>query len=521
MQRLTSFWCHRRDVCGAWALGVLAGVALAGVGGCAGAAVGDPMETRSVESVVIRSESGVKRPPFEFATADQKLLTDVQRGAFLFLWNQCSPETGMVVDRSSVDFISIAGVGFQLAALPIGAERGWVSRDEAQQRAIKILTALEANPKNRKAGLFFHFLEGKDAGPRDQDVVSTVDSAIFFAGALAAGGYFGGDVAERANRLFAAADWSFFVEHDPKPNEPHMRGHISLGWKPASFRDPTGTGKLLKYYWADNGDEHRLVTFLAAAAPRPEHRVDPKLYYQLRRPLGEYKDTGLMCYVPWSGALFTNFFAHCFINYAAMEPDDPKAHGVDRRARIDWWENSRRAITLHRRKAMEQAAVVPNLGADAWGLSACDGPDGYIVPGVYPKAVHFDDERPDEDFAVWTPKDDFGDGTLAPYAAGCGVMFQPEAAVAVLRFYRDLKSSDGRPLVWREPGSGPEAYGFQDSFNVVTSWCSKDCVSIDQGPLILAIENARTGAVWSWFHRASVVGDGMKRLGLEIANPPK
>lgn len=73
------------------------------------------------------------------------------------------------------------------------------------------------------------------------------------------------------------------------------------------------------------------------------------------------------------GALFTNFFAHCFINYAAMGPDDPKAPWHNRRARIDWWENSRRAVDLHRKKAMDQAATVPNLSENAWdSRRACD-----------------------------------------------------------------------------------------------------------------------------------------------------
>jgi hypothetical protein len=486
------------------------------VSGCVGAGEPETKAPQRAADVMIASPAGVKRPPFTFAAEDERLLDDVQRGAFWFLWNECSPTTGMVVDRSSVTFASAAGVGFQLSALPIGVERGWVTREQASQRAVQILTALEANPENRMGGLFYHFLTGADAGPVPTDVVSTIDSALLFAGVLTAASYFGGEVRERGDRLFEQADWAFFVERKPRSHEPFMNGFISLGWQPDDYAKPTGSGKLKPYYWADCGDEHRLVTFLAAAAPKPEHRVDPTLYFKLRRPLGDYKGTGPMVYLPWSGALFTNFFAHCFMNYAAAGPDNPAAAGVERRPRVDWWENSRRAVALHRVKAEEASAKYPNLGPNAWGLTACDVPKGYGVPGVYPKALSFAEWKPGVDVAEWTPKDDFGDGTLGCYGAGCSVMFEPQAALAALRHYRGLKAKDGRPLVWREPSPDPtkDHYGFLDSFIRAHDWVAKDYVAIDQGPLILAIENARTGRVWAWFHAHPWVRAGTERVGI-------
>ncbi len=470
----------------------------------------------TIESLVIASPPGQPRPPFRFDADDEAFLDDIQRGAFGFLWNECSQTTGMVVDRSSVTFASVAGVGFQLAALPIGVERGWVRRDEADARALKILRSLAANRRNRKAGLFYHFLTAADASPVPQDVVSTIDSALLFAGVLVAGSYFGGEVRSLGDRLFADADWTFFVEHSPRSHEPHMKGFISLGWKPKDYADPTGPGRLHPYYWADCGDEHRLVYFLAAAAPEPAHRVDPLLYFRLRRPVGQYGNTGPMVYLPWSGALFTSFFAHCFINYAALGPDNPRARGVERRPRVDWWENSRRSVHLHRIKAIEASTKYPNLGPDAWGLTACDVPSGYGVPGVYPQPMEFSDLKPDVDFPVWTPKDDYQDGTLGCYGAGCAIMFEPGLALAALRHYRSLKAADGSPLVWRQPAvDGPQAnYGFLDSFNAPNIWVAKDYVAIDQGPLILSIENARTGRIWRWFNDHPWVSEGLDRVGI-------
>ena len=462
---------------------------------------------------VIASAPGVRRPPFEFSPADDRFLDEVQRGAFSYLWNACDPDSGMVYDRSSVSFASVAGVGFQLAAIPAAVERAWITREQGQERASRILRTLESEPRNRKAGMFFHFVDGKTAAPMDNDAVSTIDSALLFAGMIVAGEYFGGEVSAISDRLFAAADWTFFALNNPRPNEPYLKGFISLGWKPARFDDPTGAGSLLPYAWADAADEQRLVCFLAAAAPKAEHRVQPELYYRLRRMLGESDGSGVHVWFPWSGALFTHFFAHCFIEYSSMGADDPAALGVERRPRVDWWENARRGVLLHRAKALSNPKKIATLGPDAWGLSACDAASGYVVPGVFPKRIVTADQIAQFDFADFVPEDDFGDGTIAPYAAGCAVMFEPELSIAALRHYRSVKGKDETPLVWREPGQAG-GHGFQDSFNLGTGWVAPDCVAIDAGPLALAIENARTGLTWRLFSRNQWVRGAERSLRL-------
>ncbi len=471
---------------------------------------------------LIASDPGTSRPPFRFNADDDRLLDEVERASFWYLWKACDPDSGMVFDRSSVKFVSIAGVGFQLAAIPAAVERGWIARGEGRERAVRILKTLESNPNNRKAGLFYHFLDGRTAAPMDNDAVSTIDSALLFAGMIVAGEYFNGEVAERSDRLFEQADWSFFVLRQPKADEMYLRGFISLGWKPKNFADPTGAGSLLPYAWADAADEQRLVSFLAAAAPNPAHRVDSIEYYRLRRMLGEHGDSGVHVWFPWSGALFTHFFAHCFINYAGMGPDDPARHGVVHRPRVDWWENARRGVRLHRIKANENPSGLPGLGPDAWGLTASDAPAGYAVPGVFPPRVRTSDQIPQVDFADFLPHDNFGDGTIAPYGAGCSVLFEPTAAIAALRHYRQVRIGSGKVSVWRDPGPAGETgeYGFRDSFNMAAGWVAPDCVAIDQGPLVLAIENARTGRVWKLFHQNKRVGDAMRRIGLTLESRP-
>lgn len=477
----------------------------------------DPLRV-DANKLVIEPAPGTARPPFAFSSQDEALLDEIAHATFNYFWNAVTPETRMVYDRTGSDVVSAAGVGFQLATLPVGAERGWVSPDEAETRALTILHALDAAPTNRKAGLFYHFLNPHDASPRRvgaELTVSTVDSALLFAGMLAAGQYFGGESAEIADRLFADADWSFFLGSPDRAGAP-TGPFISLGWKPTSDADPTGDGELIPYYWIDSGDEHRLVTFLAVCAPNPDHRVDPQVYWNLRRRIGYHEGAGHMVWFPYSGSLFTAFFAHCFIDYAALGTDNPAEAGVTQRARVDWWENSRRTVLLHRDRALENLLGFPTLGPDAWGLSACDGPSGYIVPGLFPTSVEMIGATPNDDFSTYQPEQNWGGGVVATYAAGASIMFEPDLAVRALRNYRGLTTAAGEPGVWR--GGPPDGLGLADAFTLdgegTVAWSASDLLAIDQGPMLLGIENARSGLIWRLFMSSAAISGGIDRLGL-------
>jgi hypothetical protein len=486
-----------------------------GIGACTESEPPTGIEPTPIERIVVESPAGTPRPPFDFSEEDERLLDEIQHATFEFFWQAVSDETGMVRDRTSAEIISVAGVGFQLSALPIGVERGWITHEQGEQRALLILDRLAANEENRHDGLFFHFLEPESAGPikeGNEIVVSTIDSALLLAGVITASSYFGEDVAEIGDALVEGANWAAFGGGDEA--EKDWRGFVSLGWRPLDASDPTGPGDRLPFHWIDSGAEHRLVHFLAASAPLDDHRVGPEKYYGLRRRLGEHADSGVFAYFPWSGAHFTNIFDHCWIGYAGMGPDEPSAHGVTGRPRVDWWENGRRATIMHRRKAMENPRDLPTLGPNAWGLTACDCVGGYMVPGLFPEPVHMYGAVPGVDYPTQPGEDNWGDGTVAPYGAGASILFDRDASIAALRYYRELQDADGNPLLWRDPEAG--GYGFADSFNLGTGWVASDHVAIDQGPLLLAIENARTGLIWRLFHAHPAVRSGMDRLGLRF-----
>ncbi len=479
---------------------------------------------RDAASYVIEPAPGTPMPPFEFSDADEALLDEVQRGCFNYLWHHASPHTGMVYDRTSADLVSVAGVGFQLSAIPIGVERGWITRQQGRERAELILRSLLERETNRKFGLFFHFLDphGDPHPEAYEHVVSTIDSALLFAGVITASAYFEGDIAALGDELIEGANWDAFLYRDA--GHPAYRRYVSLGWRAADKADPTGPGQLLSATWADAGDEHRLVAFLGVCAPNEDHRLPPDAYYALRRTLGTHPASGEHVWLPYSGALFTAFFAHCWIDYHALGTDNPGAHGQPARARVNWWENSRRVAALHRGVCRANPMGFKTFGEHAWGLSACDGPTGYIVSQIKPDALPMPDARPDWDIPpadhirtdpVWHG------GVLAPYAAGSTVVFEPAPAIAALRHYRSLTNADGDPLLWEDPSTG--GWGYFDSYTLDTEtgepWVAHDRVAIDQGPLCLLIENARTSFVWNTFAQHPAVRDGLGRLGLE-RDPP-
>lgn len=482
---------------------------------------GSPNDPFVVEAsqIIIESTPDTTRPPFDFDADDEALLDEIQRATFTYFMEAVSLETGMVYDRTSSDVVSVAGVGFQLAALPIGVERGWITKEQGAARARLILDALMNEPSNRKGGLFYHFINPHDASARRvgrELVVSTVDSAILFSGMLVAGQYFEDDIKANADLLFAQADWTFFLA-EPGGGAPDGP-FLSLGWKPNSDDAPTGEGELLPYYWLDAGDEHRMTTLLGVSATDADHRVDPSVYWSLRRQLGYHEGQGHLVWFPYSGALFTSFFAHLFIDYNAMGADNPAQHGQVQRAQVDWWENSRRTVEMHRDRAIENPLGLPTLGPDAWGFSASDGPEGYLVSGQFPEGVEMVGSVPGRDFSTYQPSENWGDGVIAPYTAGTSIMFTPQHSVDALRFAIQAGREYPDSMLWQSNAMG--GWGFRDAFrlddNGRMQWVAEDYVAISQGPLILGIENARSGLIWRLFMSHPAVEAGLERLGGQV-----
>lgn len=444
---------------------------------------------RAGDGVIIQATSPAAQ--YQFSEADNALLDEVQHACFLYFWKEVGEPACLVRDRKKAPVASSAAVGSQLSALPIGVERGWITREQAEKRALTVLRAMVAADDNKKLGIYVHFPDMHTGGLSHEGyevIASTVDHALFAAGVIVAGEYFGGEVKRLADRVVADANWKAYAVGPD--------GFVSMGWRPKDPANMQGAGEFLKAHWSWAAAEERLIYFLGAGSPNPDYALDPKLYYQLLRPVKRHKD-GPPYVVSWPGAMFTYIFSQCWIDYASIGPDDPGKFGIDA-PRVDWRENSRRATLTHRQRCIEASDQFKTFAPDRWGLSPCAGRDGYLVPEVQPNGIN---------------KDQWFEGTVAPYAAAAAIMFTPKESMDAIRAFRNLKGDDGKPVVWRDPATG--GYGFADCFNLDQDYTSDDYVGIDQGPILLGIENARTGLIWKLFMQSDTAKRSLKRLRLD------
>jgi len=449
-----------------------------------------PVVASAAGGDILRTTQTHRAIGFHFEDADQALLEQVQHACFQYFWKEVGSPAPLARDRKKAPVSSIASVGFQLAALPIGVKHKWITRDAGRRRAEHVLSALIARQDNKKYGVYVHFPDLNSGGLSHvgyEVVASTVDHALLAAGAMVAAEFFGDRVTALADRLLIDTNWKAYATR--------RDGFLSMGWKPKNPERIDGPGEFLKWNWHDASDEERLIYFLAVGSPNQTHALAPDVYYRLARPIKRHAEMKPYV-VSWPGSLFTYIFSHCYIDYRSLGADDPKRFGVEA-PRVDWFENSRRAVLTHRQRCIEQASRFKTLAEDRWGLSACAGRDGYIVPEVMPNIRDHDE---------WYA------GTLAPYAAASAIMFTPRESMAAIRAFRSLKNGKGEPLVWRDPAKG--GYGFVDAFNLDQGFASDDYVGIDQGPMLLAIENARTGLIWKLFMRHASARRAIKRLRL-------
>ena len=261
---------------------------------------------------------------------------------------------------------------------------------------------------NKKFGIYFHFLDERTGGLPDYSrtkyryelTASTVDHALFQAGAMTAAAYFGGEVAKLADQIAADANWQAMFDKE--------KNYLTMGWRAATERGPEGPGELISALWHWCSDEERLIYFLAVGSPNERHALEPAAYYRLKRVVKNHNEMPPYV-VSWNGSLFTYFFAHCWIDYRHLAADDPAAFGGEG-PRVDWFENSRRATLTHRQRCIEVSGKFPTLAENRWGLAPCAFRDKYLVHEVRPNV---------------SDKDEWYEGVVPPYAAGSAIMFAP------------------------------------------------------------------------------------------------
>jgi len=385
---------------------------------------------------------------------------DLEHRAFLFFVERGDPRTGEVLDRAKADgsadsrrIASIAATGFGLTALCIGAEQGWITREQAQARVLATLQFLTKMP--REHGWYYHFVDMSTGERQWKSELSSIDTALLMAGVLTAREYFGeqSEIGKLAESIYEAVDFPWMLDGDPKL--------LSMGWKPESG------------FLNDRWDRYcELMILYLQAIGSPAHAIPADSWYAWRRPHVHYESYDFISVAP----LFTHQYSHAWVDFRGLRED--------RGEHTDWFQNSVVATEAHRAFCINLHPKFPDFGPDAWGITASDSAKGYVAWGG-------------------PPMDPAIDGTLVPCAPGGSLMFTPDIA---LRDLQNMQSMlDGRVYTH---------YGFVDAFNPLTEWIDPDVLGIDQGITLLSAENMRNGNVWRWFMRNGNIRGAMDRVGL-------
>lgn len=414
--------------------------------------------------------------------ADLELLDETQALGCRYFLEQTLPN-GLIRDTSRPSApASTAATGFGLAALTIIADRYETSRnwsassDEVQALALQIVRTLDSIQQAQadspelygKDGFFYHFIDA-DGKRRGKCEVSTVDTAILLAGMITASYYFGGEIAQRTDAIAQRIDWSAYL----LPARHALWSgaqQYSHGWSPERG--------VFANTW-DRPTDEALLIHLLALAQQPDNHAYQQAFFAYPRVTRQYQ--GVPVVNSYFGSLFTYFFAHCFYDFRSLGSDSPEqVPGVPSDVpSVNWWDNSIRAAEANRAFCIAHADEYPWYGEDAWGLSACYDPNGKYLGGL---GTEPSEAKP------------FHNGTLPPYGAISCMPFFGERLESNLGF-RALRHfhREYREVLWGEYGPRDAIHPSRDPVSVGFD------VGIDVGPMVLMIENYRTGAIWQRF----------------------
>jgi hypothetical protein len=419
------------------------------------------------------------------APADEELLEDLQRAAFGYFLQTVNPANGLVADTSRADSpASIAVVGFALSAYPVAVERGWMTRSAAVSQSLAALRFFWRSDQSGGAeatgckGFYYHFLHMRTGARVWRSEISTVDTALLMAGALTASMYFSEDkpdereLRELADALYRRIDWCWALGDDET---------LRQGWKPECG--------FLHYGW-EGYNEAILLYVLALASPT--HPIGDRGYHAWT---ATYQWENLYGYdLLYAGPLFVHQFSHAWIDFRNIR--DP----FMREKRCDYFENSRRATQVQREYARRNPHRFAGYDEDCWGLTACDGP-GSELPELA------NEPRRSLGYAARGVPYGPDDGTLAGWAALASLPFAPEIALCAARTmyqrYPEMRSGERYASSFNPTLASAEG----------RAWISAGHFGLDQGIVILMIENHRSGLIWRLMRDCPYVSMGLRRAG--------
>jgi len=405
---------------------------------------------------------------------DDELLTMLQEACFRYYWEGADPSSGMTHENIPGDdrIVATGASGLGIGALIVGVDRGFITRAQGIERLTKIVGFLEH--AQRYHGAWSHFMNGGTG--QTMPVFGTfdnggdlVETSFLMEGLLAARQYFHGPSAaeqelyKRITHLWETVEWDWY-RSDPKSD--FIYWHWSREWGDQihhpligfnevmiayllAMSSPTHGVPVDMYYSGWAGQSQTAINYRGgwSGANDGDHYGNGHSYYGIKLDVG----------VGTGGPLF---FTH--YSYFGFDP-----HSLHDRYTSSYFDNNRNIALINRAYCIENPKHFPGYGADAWGLTAADGPEGYV-----PHAPDNADDR----------------GTLVPTGALASFPYTPEASMAALKhYYRDLG-----PELW-------DIYGPRDAYNPQNNWYSPIYMGLNQAPITIMVENYRTGLVWKQF----------------------
>ncbi len=417
----------------------------------------------------------------------EDLVADLERKTFRYFQDRVNPENGLVADSTGANVpASIAVVGLALASYPVGVERAYISRAEA---VAKTLTTLRFFSDSRQGpqpnatgykGFYYHFLDMK-TGQRDWNCeLSTIDTTFLLAGALTAAAYFNRDEADEraiqtlADALYRRADWQWVQTSD---------GLVSHGWTPEKGFIP--------YRW-EGYNEALLLYILGLGSPTYPL---PAASYSAWASTYRWEEFFGYAYL-YAGPLFLHQLSHIWIDFRGIRDAFMRQKG------IDYFENSRRATYVQQAYAIRNPHGFKGYGEHFWGITASGG------PGPSPSRLEGDEAQFFGYLARGVP---YGpdDGTICPWAVAASLPFAPKIVLPTLK-----------SLSERYPDARSE-YGFKCSLNLSfpapssthPGWITHEHFGINQGPVVLMLENFRSDLIWRLMRSNPYIANGLRRAG--------
>lgn len=414
--------------------------------------------------------------PVQEELSDTELMDLVQKNTFKYFWDFAHPVSGLALERSNLEayggeasnIVTTGGSGFGVMAIVVGVERNYITRDQAIERLLKITNFLLN--ADRFHGAFPHWYYGNTGKVRPffatDDGGDIVETSFMIQGLLTARQYFNKDNVQenslrtKINQLWNDVEWDWYTNN---------KDVLTWHWSP-------------NFGWTINheikGYNETLITYVLAASSTT-HAIN-KSVYDNGWATGNDFTNGTVYYQKWKLKLGPEFGGPLFFAHYSFLGLDPR-NLVDKYA--NYWEQNVNHTLINREYCIKNPKQFVGYSAVSWGLTASDNKNGY---------------------SAHSPTNDLG--VISPTAALSSFPFTPEFSMQALRnFYYNFNGK-----LWGK-------YGFYDAYNQTENWYANNYLAIDQGPIIIMIENYRTGLIWDLFMSGPEVQAGLKKL--EFTSP--